>query len=255
MSSLRGFCYAQARIQARYGARTPDSVWQHLAALRGLSAYLEETRATTLAPWVAGFSQASDIHDIEQGVWIHFMNRVDEVSGWVPKAWRPAVTWTNWLPDLPFLHYLLNGGDIPAWASRSPRLVSYLPRRGGDIKQSVCLAGGAALVKGWEERLPLDIAWLEHWRASWPRCGRRQRENLEVLVALLQNYRSGFDEFDMDQSRASRRLLQRQLSQLFRRYLLQPVTVFAYLGLLATDLERLRSALVGRALFYLDGVP
>ena len=97
---------------------------------------------------------------------------------------------------------------------------------------------------------PLDRAWIAHWRASWPRCGRRQRQNLEALVDLLQHHRTGLG---LDRSRTTHLLLQGQLNQLFRRCLLQPATLFVYLCLLATDLERLRSALISRALFTLDG--
>jgi len=250
MTSLSGFGYAQARIQARYGERISDNVWQHLAALRGLSTYLEETRSTTLAPWVAGFSKASDSHDIEEGIRVHFINRVDEVAGWVPAAWRPAVTWTRWLPDLPLLNHLLNDGEIPAWADRSPRIAAYLPEQGRDVRLAINLAGGEALVKARERGTPLDRAWIAHWRASWPRCGRRQRQNLEALVDLLQSHRTGSGR---DRSRTTHLLLQDQLNQLFRRCLLQPATLFVYLCLLATDLERLRSALISRALFTLDG--
>jgi hypothetical protein len=255
MTSLQEFGYTQARIQARYGKRVSDSVWQHLAALQGLSAYLEEARATTLAPWVAGFSLASDNHDIEQAIREHFLTSVGEVAGWVPEAWRAAVNWVNWLPDLPLLQHLLNGREILTWANRSPRLASYLPNPGRDVREGIILAGGEALVQAWEQGEPLDKAWIVYWRASWPACGRRQRRNLDALVALLQNHRSEFTGLGLNRSWTARRILQWQLHRLFRRCLLQPVTVFTYLCLIAIDLERLRSALVDRALFTLDRVP
>jgi hypothetical protein len=255
MRSPREFSYVQARIQARYGSRVSDSVWQHLAGLQGLSAYLEEARATTLAPWVGGFSRVSDTHDIEQGIRGYFQTSVSEVAGWVPEAWRPTVKWASWLPDLPLMQHLLNGREIPAWARRSPHMASYLPGPGTDVREGIILAGGEALVQAWEQGEPLDRAWSAHWRASWPACGRQQRRNLHALVALLQAHRSEFAGLGVNRSGMARRILQGQVHRLFRRCLLQPATVFTYLCLIAIDLERLRMALVDRALFSRGGVP
>jgi len=47
------FAFAQARLQARFGARPSVSDWNHIEATADLAATLQVVRNTTLARWTA----------------------------------------------------------------------------------------------------------------------------------------------------------------------------------------------------------
>lgn len=249
MTPFCGFAYVQARAQARVGQLLGEQQWLHLAAARGLSAYLEEARTTALRPWVMGFSSASDSHDIERGIRAQFRATVVEAAGWVQRDWRPAVHWVAWLPELPLLQLLLGGQRIPWWVARDRHLSGYLDRSGQVSRAGIEQAGGSPLVAAWERGEPLDAAWLSHWRTRLPRCTRQTTRSLEQLTELLARHARDFRSLQPAQTRAARRELRERLQHLFHRCLLQPSGLFSYLGLVACDLERLRGALVPRALF------
>ena len=86
--------------------------------------------------------------------------------------------------------------------------------------------------------------WLETWRASLPRAaGDRallQRPAELLLPRLVQPDR---------QRRSAVAAERRELLRLFRRHAGSAVAVFAYLALVALDVERLRGGMVVRVLF------
>jgi hypothetical protein len=98
----------------------------------------------------------------------------------------------------------------------------------------------------------LDV-WLKGFRQRLPPAMPGDRRALERVIArfaahraeLLRAEQSGSD---IDVS-GLRRTLAHDLGRLLRRHPEQPAAIFAHLGLVALDLERLRSALVARALF------
>jgi hypothetical protein len=78
---------------------------------------------------------------------------------------------------------------------------------------------------------------------------RRFQANLEGLVATLAAHQRLFLASDPNRTWPLRRELELRLRHLFHLYLVQPAGLFAYLALVAVGLERLRGALMSRALF------
>jgi hypothetical protein len=249
VSALPAFGYVQARAQARLAGLPREVDWQRLEATRSLSAFLEEARCTALRPWVAGLSGASDAHDIERAIRAIYRAEVEAVSRWVPENWRAAVRWLQWVPQLPIIRQALSSGEAPAWMARDPFLGSLLSPQ-GELDPAQLRAAGlgpvvAAIAAGGEA----GDAWLEGWHARCPSTRGRFRQSLDRLVATLLHHQRQFLATPPDRTWPLRRELDQRLRHLFHTFLLQPAGLFSYLALVALGLERLRAALVVRALF------
>ncbi|MCO5105564.1 MAG: hypothetical protein M9907_00635 [Burkholderiaceae bacterium] len=99
--SIAEFAYAQARLQARLGAGASEAGWQALEASHTAAHYLALARSGPLAPWVEGLDEARDAHRVERHLVIRWRRLVDEVAGWLPSRWQPAVQWFGSLATLP----------------------------------------------------------------------------------------------------------------------------------------------------------
>ncbi len=246
---VSGFEYVQARLQARYAWRPTEAVWTQLDAAQGFQAYLEGARTTVLKPWVENLSAGSDVHDVEHSVRGTLYTTIHTVARWVPEAWSPAVIWLHWLAYLPALQYLLDGGRVLAWMQEGHGLRSYLEDSPKARKEAMVAAGGSPLVAAWESRQGLLTGWLDAWRASWPRDTTDHLAALQALAELMAAHLRHFSVESPDGAWSSRCFLSQGLQRAFRRHALAPASVFAYLALLALDLERLRAGLVRRVLF------
>ena len=244
MGTQLDFGYAQARIQARFGD-LPDAVtWQRLSATRTLRAYLETARATSVAAWVENLSDVGDVHDIEASVRGSLYQLVGQVARWVPPAWAQSVSWVRWLAYLPAIRSLLAGGAVPPWMSRGHRLRPYLQDSVAARADALTRAGGGALVAAWRRDASLAQAWVDAWRARWPGTGAAEQDALDAVQARLLELRRRLAE------RGGSELLPETRARLvrdFRRHPLTPAAVFAFLGVQAMDLARLRGDLVLRA--------
>lgn len=249
MSTPAAFGYVQARAQARLAGLPREIDWQRLEATRSLSAFLEEARTTALKPWVAGLSGASDAHDIDRGVRAIFRVEVDAAVRWVPDPWRAAVRWVQWLPQLPALGQGLRTGRAPDWMARDPFLAPFVGAHGDLDRTALRVAGLGVLLGAAAEGRDLGEAWLDGWRGLCPSVRRRFREGLDRLAATLVEHQRLFLATAPDRTWPLRRELDHRLRHLFHVFLLQPAGLFAYLALVAIELERLRAALVSRALF------
>jgi hypothetical protein len=252
VSSARRFGYAQARIQARLSALPAESDWQRLSSARSLSGYLEEARDGALRTWVKGFSSHSNCHDLERGLRAQFLDTVEQARGFVPRPWRAAVDWCRWLPLLPLFAQVRRGGAMPDWTRRDYRLAGLLDgegrfdaavlrRRGIDM-----LAVPPGHADGHDGAAGV---WIAQWRRRWPGLADADRRHLEDLGRRLDHHLRAFAETAPDKAWEQRRALRARLRLELHRQLLQPSAVFLYLALVAIDLERLRRALVDRALF------
>lgn len=249
MTGPASFGYVQARAQARLASLPRESDWQRLEATRGLSAFLEEARATALKPWVTGLSGASDAHDIDRGIRALFRAEVEAAARWVPEGWRASVHWVQWLPQLLVIGQALTGGRVPDWLSHDP-VLSGFAASGGEVDLAALRAAGLGpLIAAAADEGDLPAAWLEAWRSRWPTMRRRFQVNLEGLAATLVVHQRRFLASDPDRTWLLRRELDLRLRHSFHLYLVQPAGLFAYLALVAVGLERLRGALVSRALF------
>ena len=101
---------------------------------------------------------------------------------------------------------------------------------------------------GGETRLPMD--WLNQWRTKWPRMRRPHRDALEALISIFATHHRLMQDSDPEADGwVLRAQLAESLARSFRRHTEQPAAVLSHLGLIGIDLERLRGALLRRALF------
>lgn len=222
--------YAQARMQARHGARPDEAVWQRLGGQSGFAAYLAAARAssTSLAGWLAGIGEGAGPHDIELALRLRWREAVQETARWLPAEWANAVRWSALLVDLPARAWFAGGGEPPLWAERDPALAA-------------CLAAP-------EPPSPVTLdAWRAAWRKRWP-AGDEDARCLAAIAAGVAAHLARFAELPAAAANDSRRALARDALRWFRRYAQSPAAAFAYLLLLALDLERLRGELLLRVL-------
>jgi hypothetical protein len=242
------FAYSQARIQARYGDLPGEEDWQRLSGARTLGIFLEEAREGAMRSWVKGFSALSDAHDLDQGLRAIWQDEVDQVALWVPQPWRAALSWLRWLPLLPLLVHAARGNALPPWVDRDGILHPLWGTDGTFDPGALIAAGAGALVVPPEG---LAAAWRAEWHRLWPACEKRSLVNLARLAALVLRHAQAFAQAGSDGAWPLRRELRERLRLDFHRLALQPAAAFAFLALIALDLERLRAALMQRALFSL----
>jgi hypothetical protein len=235
------FAYAQARAQARHGARLSAETWSFLDSSVGLAQYLHLVRGTALAQRVEHFSAATSPHAIERSLRRDWHREVESATHWVPVRWRAAVAWTAPLAELPALSHLLDGGASLPWMAGDPVLSAFALDEAEAARRSIesTLPGASAQAGAGPS------GWLLPWRRLWPEEGADD-PGLRHLLALVEHYAiSG----DADPAGNWRESLERRAVAILRRYREQPVTVFCHLLLCAVELHRLRQGLLQRALF------
>jgi len=159
------------------------------------------------------------------------------------------VRWVQWLPQLPVLAQGLRTGRAPEWMARDPFLAGLVGAQGELDRAALQAAGLGLLVEAAAEGRDLAEVWIVEWRGRCPSVRRRFRESLDRLAATLLDHQRQFLAAAPDRTWPLRRDLDHRLRHLFHVFLLQPAGLFAYLALVAVELERLRAALVSRALF------
>lgn len=216
--------YAQARLQARYGAHPGEAQWRQLGAQRDFIAYLAAARAMPFADWLVGIEDGAGPHEIEQALRRLWRKAVAEVACWLPADWRPAARWVETLSDLPAFAHRQRGGTLPKGVELDARLGA--------------LADGKANLEQWQA----------HWVRLWPQDRDSDRRELAQLCGRLREHLANFAQCDAPAAWEIRRALRTRMAYAFRRAALQPVAGFLFLLLLALDLERLRADLMLRAL-------
>jgi len=215
--------YAQARIQARFGARPRPELWTALDAAPDLRAYLDAVRGTPLRAWTAGIEPGADLHRIDSALRARFEGHIGEVARWLPQEWRPAVLWLLRLFDLPAIQYM-SAGEAPEFV-RSRRKETGAARP-GDVR----------------------AAFVEEWARRWPARDAESSRGMGRILAAVSSHVERFARTEVRGAWRERAALERELRGLFRKSALRPDTAFCHLALVALDLERLRAALVLRAL-------
>jgi hypothetical protein len=236
---------AHARIWARWGARPDEATWHRIEITRDLGAVLEIAHAGPLARWIEGIGPGAGVHDIEAALRRHWRERVAELAGWMPPAWRQAIDWCAVLVDLPLLQHLARGGAPPSWAADDAGLQPLLEREPTQPAQPRI----ALLASARADPQHVLALWSAHWRDCLPRAAAGRQAIERQLVPLLARHAQAFGAPQTVDGWSLRRTLQARLVALLRRALVEPVAAFAYLALEALELERLRAELVGRAAF------
>jgi hypothetical protein len=249
MSSTVSFAYAQARLQARFGERPDEHVWQRLHSIGELGSYLQVARQTVLRKWVLGISPTHDSHDIELALRQKFRNHIDEVASWPPPAWRAALQWIKCLPDLPAIQHLLGGGTVTEWMRRDPMLSAFTDidtnMQTQSLRASECIVLAASMRRG----DTLLQGWLQHWRELLPESAHSDKQICQGLNHLEALLRTQLNPQRDNTTPLLREDMAHRLRTAFRRCSFQPAAAFAYLALTALDLERLRGDLLQRVLF------
>lgn len=242
--------YAQARIQARFGARPQAVSWRGLDGASDLEACLEAVRGTSLHTWLPDIDAKADLHQIDSVLRERFQAHIEEVAGWLPLQWRPAVLRLSLLPDLPAIQRLLSGDSALAWMWRSPALQ--------DLAAGASQADAPEFLKRYRERAhrggavqadETRAAFLVDWERLWPTADPESRRGMRRIVETILNHLERFKRASVRDAWQERSGLERELRRLFREFALRPETAFCYLALIALDLERLRAALVRRVLW------
>lgn len=253
--------YAHARVSARLGQRPDDRVWQQLRAGRRVAALLDVVRNSPAAPYVSGIDPRATPDGIEMAFRQQFRLRVDEAVQWAPDAWAPALRWTRHLIDLPALVHLASELALPPWTRVDPETAPYawptLVERRAALTAGPLAPIASALTEPHDHtarpaqarRLHRALeAWERHWRSLWPAVGAEERANLDALARLLVRHEMDFGSPGMEEAANERLALGARLSGLMRRAVAQPAALFAWLALVALDLERLRAEFLARAI-------
>jgi hypothetical protein len=244
--------YAQARLQARLSRLPTAADWQRLSAARTLSAYLEEARATGLIDWVRSFSGLSQAHELDRGCRALALDTAATVADWSPAGWRAAIEWVAWLPWLPQLEHLARGETLPDWSTLDVRLRDLIGGDGARDPQAWEASGLAALSAesdGSGAALDLGERWQTAWRKRWPTCRGRCRRDLDGLAGLILGHLDRFRGAPSASAWELREALRDRLRAYLHQHPVQPAALFAYLAIVFLDLERLRGALLSRAVF------
>lgn len=249
MTATATLAYAQVRLQARYGEGPDEGDWAALRSAMHFATVLERARETKLRPWVAAFSNTSSTHQIELGLREQLRRVIEEVAGWLPRPWTPAVLWTKRLVDLPALAYLMRAEPAHAWIVQDPALKDFSTNDMTGRRSALSRADTGALISAWETGQPLHRVWLREWRRRWPQIPSAEARQLSELAALLQHHIEAFAATPLQDAWQQRRMLWDRLRQIFRRDFLTPAAAFAYLAIVALDFERLRAELTSSLLF------
>jgi hypothetical protein len=252
MTATAMLAYAQTRLQARYGEAPDEGDWAALRSAVHFATVLERARETKLGPWVAAFSGTSSAHEIELALREQLRRIIEEVAGWLPHQWMPAVLWTKRLIDLPALAYLMHTEPPPAWMLQDSALKDFSIDDTTGRRAALSRADTAALISAWEAGRPLHVIWLSEWRRRWPQVPSAEARQLDELAALLQRHVEAFASTPLQDAWQQRRTLQDRLRRIFRRDFLKPSAAFAYLAIVALDFERLRAELMSSLLFRLQ---
>jgi hypothetical protein len=246
MQESARFRYAQARLQARHGARADDHTWRRVQGSGDLAGYLQTASQTALHAWTAGLHSGSSSHDIELRLRQQYRGYVREVAGWLPARWSGVVDAVALLPDLPALQHLIDGHSAPAWMREDPGLRPYTGEHRAGRSAALEQTDTAWLVAARQPGGSLPDTWYTHWRTLWPGAPRLTAGLAHLGRLLLGEIRDPHPADDLERRRER---LSLALSAAFRRYAFQPAAACAHLGMIALDLQRLRADLADRALF------
>jgi hypothetical protein len=254
--------YGYARLSARLAGRPDERLWRQLRSARSLQAAIDAVRGSAAAPYVAGVAMRGTIDSIELAFRQHLRARIREVTSWAPQAWHAALGWTEVLVDLPVMQHLLGDARLPHWLRDDPHLSAYaIPDR---ILRRAHMTQGplapliaslahhetpkrAAARRSGERLHPLARAWQEQWQQRWPACSAEERTALLLLARTVQAHLAAFATLPVEATTASRERLAERVRRQLHDAAGQPAALFAYLLLVALDLERLRGEFVLRA--------
>jgi hypothetical protein len=219
--------YALARMQARLGRRPREAAWRSIERSRGLAPILEICHATTLDRVATALPASPGVHDVGAAIREAWQRSVAEAAAWMPMEFDRAISWLRMLPLLPAFEHLARGGEATDWM-----------RVDADL----------AAPGSWSVSANPTSAWRAEWEHRMPRRALEQAP-LAHLVRDVDSHLARFRTAPVHDAPTLRRELEGRLVAEFRRNPLESSAAFAWLGLLALDLERLRGELERRIAF------
>ena len=244
MSDSGNLDYAQARLQARHGARITAADWARLDASRDLQHLLATATATSLSRWTHGLHPEMGPHALEQSLRSEWRAYVAEIASWLPARWQPAATWISVLADLEYVARLAVPQPTPPWMFADPVFGPLAPGSPAERATALMRTEYAPLASVIVESKGVREAWCDHWRRLMPTMDSETADQLEALASVLRTWSSSSAplEANLDQLRIA-------LARVFRRSSGSGVSAFAHLASTALDVLALRGRIVERAIF------
>ena len=232
--SKAGFAYAQARLHARLESRLSEGDWRILAGSRNFGSCIDAASQTSAVHIVSRFDRTYSVHAVERVLREEWGEIVSNISVWLPKKWQKATIWMTVLPQLRRFEYSSKIDRPLRWL----RLETENPE-----------AATAILSEG--ERAHRKHTASKVWRDEW--CSRlpntRDRNKIDVALSpVFDRYLGNISPQANLISNTWKNLVE-YLKNLFRKHSQTPVAIFAFIGLIALDFERLRGIFIDRMLF------
>ena len=251
MTTSNRFAYVQARLQARHGRRPSDDRWRLLESTPDLASYLQAARATSLRPWVVHLASEADTHQVERSLRTDWALYVSQIASWMPAKWKDAVDWLSTLPYLPHFVHLMRNEPVPRWMLDDPVLAKASQADPDRRRDALALSPLARLVfeTGWD--ISPVTAWFDVWKDMCPGTDDKSGAALNRIRHDYQTHTAAIQENALAHPVGPplRHRLAQRLNIAFRQHSGRIPAVFAHLGLMALDVERLRGGLVLRVLF------
>jgi hypothetical protein len=166
----------------------------------------------------------------------------------MPPAFAPALVWCGVLALVPALAHLAGHDGAPAWMATDPDL-SLLASAPRDRRRALLLAAAfAPLAHSWHAPTQLGSAWLAEWHRRLPPQVLGNTA-LSDLARLISRHFERLAAAAPHESVPLRNGFEADLVKRFRRHTLEPAAAFAWLGLAALDIRRLRGELARRVAF------
>jgi len=242
--------YLQARLQARHGKRPDDAGWHLVESSIDLLHFIDALRATELKRWVRGISPDSSAAEMERLLRATWRDAVTQASSWAPQEWQEALLWCRWLPELPTLAHLLEGGAVRSWMQADPIVSTYA----FDAPRACLDALTATELEPMQAFLTSDSnvrsAWLAVFKRLSPSSGSRPigQAMSELERVLDEHHASMLVASAESDGQIMRRQLGVRILRIFRRASGTVAALFAFLVLEALEAERVRAGLVTRRL-------
>jgi hypothetical protein len=252
MAENASFAYLQARLQARHGDRPSSHEWRIAEASAELSHFLDALRRTTLKRWVAEVNHEMSEAAIERQFRQSWRETVDQVAGWAPEQWRPAVEWLRWLPDLPALEHLVQGGKIAPWMRDDPIMRDFAfddPNRRHDALEhhplGVLASPDHPQVPG---QTQVGALWVKAFMSLLPGTESSEQGEVDRLVSIVRDHLETMRGSADADGRTLRNQLLEKLTRQFRRGAGTATALFSHLAIDGLELERVRAGVITRHL-------
>lgn len=215
--------YLTAKLQAKLSSLASDRDWYLLDGLEDVSSYMQGIKQGSLHNYFIHFSDNLSGHEVEQLIRERWHAEINNLT--LPKKYQAALEWIRFLFYLDFIDYKLNNEPL-AWMEKDSFLNNINNFDLFDNKENN------------------NAIWLEHWQKLWPNDTSKAKKLGQLLLSIYTS-----DLTQLEALKNHYKTLREKLISYFHHNILHALTIFAYLGLIALDLYKLRAEVLQRALF------